>query len=207
MKGQKDIEKDNTELKIRLAAKELFTAKGFKGTTVRDVAKKADVNIALVNYYFRSKEKLFKAIFEENTKEYFLLIQDIVQSEGLTLEERIKRYVSTVMDQLVQNPQLPMFILQEMHQNPELFLDKKRMDCTRIAQSLLTRHKDEISPEKLSNIDVIQLEASISSLIVFPLVSKVIMMKVHDLDEAEYHNLMEQRKEIITDMIISYLKS
>ncbi|MFW1406241.1 TetR/AcrR family transcriptional regulator, partial [Vibrio parahaemolyticus] len=41
---------------------ELFAEKGFEGTSIRDLATRAGVNIAMVNYYFGSKEKLFEAI-------------------------------------------------------------------------------------------------------------------------------------------------
>lgn len=41
----------------------LFADKGYDGTSIRDIAQKAGVNIAMVSYYFGSKEKLFEAIF------------------------------------------------------------------------------------------------------------------------------------------------
>ena len=58
----KDVQ---TEAKIKKAAIELFEKFGSKGTTVRKVAEKAGVNLALMNYYFRSKEKLFASVFQE----------------------------------------------------------------------------------------------------------------------------------------------
>ncbi len=44
---------------------DLFAEKGFEGTSIRDLAARADVNVAMVNYYFGSKEKLFESIVEE----------------------------------------------------------------------------------------------------------------------------------------------
>lgn len=49
---------------IMNTAIELFAEKGFEGTSVRDLAQRADVNVAMVNYYFGSKDKLFEAIVE-----------------------------------------------------------------------------------------------------------------------------------------------
>ncbi|MCA6454520.1 MAG: helix-turn-helix transcriptional regulator, partial [Chitinophagaceae bacterium] len=46
------------------AAIELFAEKGFEGSSIRDLAARADVNVAMVNYYFGSKEKLFETIVE-----------------------------------------------------------------------------------------------------------------------------------------------
>lgn len=55
----------NARDQIVVAAKALFAARGFRDTTVRAIAEKADVNGAAVNYYFKSKEALYAAIFED----------------------------------------------------------------------------------------------------------------------------------------------
>lgn len=55
-----------TEEKIKIAARKLFTRKGFAAVKTRDIAEEAGINLALLNYYFRSKEKLFKLIMEES---------------------------------------------------------------------------------------------------------------------------------------------
>ena len=46
----------NTEAKIKTAARNVFHKKGFAGTRTRDIAKEANMNLALLNYYFKSKE-------------------------------------------------------------------------------------------------------------------------------------------------------
>ena len=60
MKSEKQMneQEQSTEEKILEAASEVFTEKGFAGTRTRDIAEKAGINLALLNYYFRSKEKL-----------------------------------------------------------------------------------------------------------------------------------------------------
>lgn len=50
----------STEEKILKAATKVFTEKGYAGTRTRDIAEEAGINLALLNYYFRSKEKLLK---------------------------------------------------------------------------------------------------------------------------------------------------
>ncbi len=49
-------------------AETLFAEYGFAGTTVRDISAKANINQALINYHFKSKQGLFKAIFERRAK-------------------------------------------------------------------------------------------------------------------------------------------
>ena len=57
-----------TVTKLLDVAEELFAESGFSGTTVRDISAKADINQALINYHFQSKQGLFKAIFERRAK-------------------------------------------------------------------------------------------------------------------------------------------
>src|SRR5438874_6342967 len=51
--------------KILDVAEELFAEKGFEATSVRELAGKAHVNVAMISYYFGSKEKLFEALIED----------------------------------------------------------------------------------------------------------------------------------------------
>ena len=58
---------ETTREKILAAATEIFAAKGFLRATVREICAKAKVNLALVNYHFESKEKLYEAVVEQRT--------------------------------------------------------------------------------------------------------------------------------------------
>ncbi len=56
-----DFSSAGAEQRIMGAAGEIFAARGFQNATVREICKKADVNIAAINYYFRDKEHLYLA--------------------------------------------------------------------------------------------------------------------------------------------------
>ena len=61
--------KDETRQEILKAAMELFSQKGFRGTTTRDLASHADVNEAIIFRYFTNKTELYRAILEEKVHE------------------------------------------------------------------------------------------------------------------------------------------
>ena len=67
-KSVKLVKDISTEEKIRAAARKIFTQKGFAATRTRDIAEEAGINLALLNYYFRSKEKLFEQIMIEKVQ-------------------------------------------------------------------------------------------------------------------------------------------
>ncbi|HQN15796.1 MAG TPA: TetR family transcriptional regulator, partial [Bacteroidales bacterium] len=108
----------NTEEKIRQAALELFLEKGFERTSIRDIAGKANINIALMNYHFKNKENLFDSIFSELLQACTPSLNNILSSE-LPLEEKITEYVSKYIDILQENPRLTYFVLSVLQRNPE----------------------------------------------------------------------------------------
>ena len=79
----------STEDKILLAASKVFTEKGFAGARTRDIADEAGINLALLNYYFRSKEKLFDQVMKVKIVLLFGKIIPIISNEKTTIEEKI----------------------------------------------------------------------------------------------------------------------
>ena len=78
----------STEKTILEAAKKVFLDKGFDGARMQEIADEAGINKALLHYYFRSKDKLFDAIFEEAFKQFLPNISDIMVSD-ISIEEKV----------------------------------------------------------------------------------------------------------------------
>ena len=55
----------NTKKALLAAAVEVFADKGFDAATVRDICRKAEANVAAVNYHYGGKEALYAAVLEE----------------------------------------------------------------------------------------------------------------------------------------------
>ena len=94
-----------TEDNILWAAEQEFLSKGYARTTTADIAKLAGVNHALLHYYYRSKENLFIKVFEKNIQTIIPLFCSLTDN-SLPLK-----------DYIVQNPQLPYFIINEILSN------------------------------------------------------------------------------------------
>ena len=82
---------------------ELFAEKGFEGTSIRDLAAKADVNIAMVNYYFGSKDKLFEAMVEYKASYLREKLEEIAVDKSKSNIEKmdsvIEEYVNRILSQ------------------------------------------------------------------------------------------------------------
>lgn len=82
------------EENILFAAEELFAEKGFNGTSTREIAKEAQVNVSMISYYFGSKEKLFERIFEFRMNESLSFSHEIIANESLNEWEKLNVVIS-----------------------------------------------------------------------------------------------------------------
>ena len=80
MKSTKQGRAEPVRGKILAAARELFAEKGYRDTTVREIARRAGANGAAVNYYFRSKDALYEAVFDEAFETFGRPLGDLVGS-------------------------------------------------------------------------------------------------------------------------------
>src|SRR6476620_8054618 len=105
---------ENAEEKILAAARKVFLEKGFAATRTRDIAEEAGINLALLNYYFRSKEKLFQLVMIEKVQLMFGVLLPIINNGELELETKVERIVENYIKLLSENPDLPLFVLSEL---------------------------------------------------------------------------------------------
>ena len=71
------------QINIIETAERLFAARGFDGTSVRDIAEEAGINIAMISYYFGSKEKLMEAIFEVKIGKVQLRVEELLKDKTI----------------------------------------------------------------------------------------------------------------------------
>src|ERR1700709_201436 len=94
----------STEEKIKEAARKVFTQKGYAATRTRDIAEESGYNLALINYYFRSKEKLFDIIIGEQLKLFIHGIIGIANDRTTAFQEKIDILINHYIDMLIKNP-------------------------------------------------------------------------------------------------------
>lgn len=89
-----------SEKKIHIieAAEKLFATNGFSGTSVRDIAHEAGVNLAMISYYFGSKEKLMQSLFEYRSAAFQL--ERVLNDEKMTSLEKVNHMIENYMDKV-----------------------------------------------------------------------------------------------------------
>lgn len=204
--GRAKKKEETTEERIKEAARKLFTQKGFAATRTRDIAEEAGINLALLNYYFRSKQKLFDIIMTENFRHFVRGMSANFADESLTLEEKVVKVVNAYIDYLTEFPDMPLFVLNELRGNP-----------TRLAKRL----NEEIAPArkkffqqiavgnkgKTPALDPFHLVANLVGLAVFPFVARPLLQRVTDVNDEQFVAYMEERRKLVPMWIEMMIKA
>lgn len=195
------MDKLTTEQKIIRAADKLFTQKGYAATKTREIAEEAETNLALLNYYFGSKENLYKKVVQEKFKLLIGAISPVLSDESFTLEDKIKSIIENYTKLLLENEELPIFILNELTINKELFKDITN-NARQIAQPVL----DKQLKEKNIEMSAANLIVNTLSLTLFPFVAKPLIVSSGLVKEDEFTGFVSERKEEIFEWIIKTIK-
>ena len=111
------IKKEKTELDARLVllqtAARLFAEHGFEAVSTRMLAKEANVNMAMIGYYFGSKEKLFEAIIDEYIPKTREALLNIVQ-QNITSWEKFSMAMEVFVDKMFSNNTFSKLIYREL---------------------------------------------------------------------------------------------
>lgn len=191
----------STEEKIKAAASQVFTRKGYAATRTRDIAEAAGINLALLNYYFRSKAKLFELIMAEKMVKFFGHITPVFNDTTLTFEEKIGKIVDNYFDLLSENPDLPIFVLNEIRNSPQKFIGRpmlKQVFDSEMMKEIVARRPDLHPIHTLINT---------MSLIIFPFVMKPVIEASGLLTPKGFQTQMAVRREMIPRWIKSFLKT
>ena len=200
------IEQDiSTEEKIKSAASRLFTEKGFDAVRTRDIAEEAGINLALLNYYFRSKEKLFELIMRENFHQFIEQLIPIMGSEELPLEQILTQVCANYIDLLKTNPDLPFFIITEIRKgNRKPAILKDRM--TKVRAAFIKRIEQTVVGRKMTPSEKSHMMMNFMSLILFPFIAQPVLMEVNKLTQKDFDKLMDERKKLVPIWISTFLK-
>ena len=195
----------NTEERIKAAARKVFHQKGYAGTRTRDIAEEAGINHAMVNYYFRSKEKLFGIVMLETMTFFFKGVSTILNNENTSLEEKIEQVVANYIDLLLEEPELPTFMFNEVRTNPEPFVANTPI-LQALEHSVLARqYAEAVARGEISEPNLLQMVLNVIGLVIFPFIAQPILIALNKIDNEQYKVLMLERKKLIPQWIKAML--
>jgi AcrR family transcriptional regulator len=203
------MKSNNTEQRILEAAESVFLEKGFSLAKTTEIARRANVNHALIHYYFRTKENLFETIFVSRLKMILSSFDDIL-SLDVPYEECIEKMISSYFDLFLDNPQMPFFLLNEF------FINKERLDFLKRRIVSLTAplrtHFEEVTQLAIIKGEIRAVNPQDLLIHIFSLNSSVFINKslnksLFDWNNDEYAVYIGQRKDAIIDFVLHSIKA
>ncbi len=194
-----------TEILILDAARKVFLENGFDGTSMQMIATESGINKALLHYYYRSKDRLFEAVFVEAFAHMIPNLMKIFASEA-EFPDKIRGFVNTYISALLEYPQIPLFILHELHRNPGRVIEL--IKSTGLNPDLfINLVKQEIKSGNIGDIDPRQLIVNLLALCIFPFAARpMIQGFIFKNDAKAYQEFLEKRKNEVAEFIIKAIK-
>lgn len=193
----------STEEKIKSAARKVFTQKGFAGTRTRDIAQEAGTNLALVSYYFRSKENLFSIIMREKVQKLFGVVIPVLISTDTTLEEKLSIVVRNYTDMLVKNPDLPLFVLGEIKNHPAAFMEMTDIEKV-LKKSAFNQQVIQLNP----TADPLNILISMIGMILMPFIGMPVFKQIiKNKKESSVKKVIEERARLIPVWVMAIIQS
>lgn len=205
-KQKKELD-TNTEEKIKNAARLVFHKKGFAATRTRDIAEEAGINLALLNYYFRSKEKLFDLIMLETMQAFLQSISEVFSNEQTTLQNKFESLAERYIDLMTSNPNIPLFLLNELRNEPEELMKKTGMKEIMINSSYMKQIQQGMKDGTIRATHPLQIMMTLMAMIIFPFVGSPVLKGLGDLSQKDFEELMQERKKLIPIWMNAILKA
>ena len=201
----KKMDVNEKQVQIMEAAERLFADKGFAGTSVRDIAESASVNLAMISYYFGSKQKLMEAIFRYRGQHLTLQLQNILQNKELSPMQKVERLIEDYIDRIFKKQCFHKVMIREQIANnndaiTEQIFRLKQTNLALIKQLIIEGQK---KGDFKKNVDI-----SFLAMTLIGTTSQLVMAQRYYRKENNLEELSEEEFEKhMKKKLLSYLKN
>ncbi len=199
------MEFNEKQLAIIHTAEKLFSVTGFDGTSVRDIANEAGINVAMVSYYFGSKEKLMEAVFEHRTNQMRIKVENMLQNDQYSHLDKIFMIIDEYVDKFVDRQDFHKLMMREQFNEKgtlitDLIHEVKLKNLASITKLIRAGQK---SGNFAKNIDVVLMMATITGTISQIINSQRFYRETHSMTDLP----AEEFNKHIRKKLSTYLKS
>ncbi|UCH22863.1 MAG: TetR/AcrR family transcriptional regulator [Deltaproteobacteria bacterium] len=135
IRERKEREKQRRRQQIMVAAKKVFTDKGFNKATMDDIAGEAELSPGTIYLYFKNKEELYASLSLRILQYLQLKVEQVLNTPDLTPEQKLDAMMKAMYDVYEFDPLviINMFHLQSSETlknlSPELLADLKELSA------------------------------------------------------------------------------
>lgn len=190
-------------------AETLFATKGYSGTSIRDIAKAANVNLAMVSYYFGSKEKLMETLFKERISLMQLKIETLLKNETISPFQKVEIMIDEYISKVLNKQSFYKIMLCEMAQRKNRVVVKFIRDIKLNYANMMRGLVEEGQQKKIfkKDIDIMLLMNTMTGTVTQMIMNKEIYREFNSLKKVSETEYDERLKKILGDHLKKIFKT
>ncbi len=191
---------EDLEKKIVETAKQVFMEKGFQNTSMSDIAAAVGISRTALHYYFRTKDKIFQAVFGTLVLSFTPKIQDIL-SKDAPFFEKVDRIIDEYFRIFSENPYLPRFIMGEVNRDAGHLLSvAEKMGFEQYIHAVIEAIEVEIAAGHIRRVPVHVILLSFVSQVTFPFMARKLIYQIlcGENKEEDFKAVVEECKRSVS---------
>ena len=183
------------EERILACAEKLFLERGFDGTNMSDIALSVGINRPTLHYYFRTKDKMFRAVLARIVLSFVPRVYDIVVNSEKPVAERISQVFDAYMAIFLAKPCLPLFMAREVQRDFDFLLRMLQQEqIDRYVRKIIRALEAEMDAGKLKKVPLRTLFYTFYGLMVFPFLSRRLTESLLLAEGETFEEMLEKWK-------------
>lgn len=183
------------EERILACAEKLFLERGFDGTNMSDIALSMGINRPTLHYYFRTKDKMFRAVLARIVLSFVPRVYDIVVNSEKPVAERISQVFDAYMAIFLAKPCLPLFMAREVQRDFDFLLRMLQQEqIDRYVRKIIRALEAEMGAGKLKKVPLRTLFYTFYGLMVFPFLSRRLTESLLLAEGETFEEMLEEWK-------------
>ena len=186
------------ENKIIDAARSVFIEKGYAETSMSEIAARVGINRPALHYYFRTKDKMFQAVFSSIVSSVIPKVFEALTHREKSIAQRVETIIDAYYTLFLENPRLPMFMLRELNRDSDLLIKTiQQLNVMDTARKALASVQEEMNEGKLKKVPLQIVFYNFYSLLTFPFLTRDVSTKVFQNDDKDFLTMLSEWKQNI----------
>lgn len=203
------MEHNDKQVHIIETAEKLFALHGFSGTSIRDISREAGINIAMVSYYFGSKEKLMEAIFHHRITHAWIAAEEMADNKSLKPWQKVEELIHSFVEGMSNKQYFHSLILRQQLSNEmspiASLMEAVRQRNTSIIAKIV--QEGQASGEFRKDVDIPLLLFTMVGTAYQTLHSRESYRKMHSMDAISDEAFMAELKQRLKQHIFFLFKA
>ncbi|GGH14325.1 TetR/AcrR family transcriptional regulator [Mucilaginibacter phyllosphaerae] len=191
------IRDTGTEQLIKDTAMRIFFAEGKFNATTQDIADAAGVARTVINYYFRSKDALFKLVFKEAMDDTKRRLDEVLLS-SMPFKKKVVTFIDVFFIELNKYPYKESFMISEINSQSFVMPDDRHSAAL---EPFFKEIKQAMDMGEVRKMLPINFVLNLFSLIAYPLLTRPLFKHMLEIPDAKFEQLMQERKKMILELL------